>query len=655
MTQQKKREVTLSNILTPADVLAVLKQAMIALGMLTILSGVIFVWTREEAWLVFLRNSLIGFFIGLGLIPLITRGKTVLAAYLTLTIFGGLFIGIAWDGAGVRGLAYSMLVLVVIGSGLFLGRQTGFFAALIFTLAGVVLVLASNANLLVNESRPTTNISALLLNSVIFLIAAYMIRIALDQVERALTKAQHEVDERIAAEQEIQRLNLELEKRVSERTEELNASLELYRLRADEISLLHKLSNSLAMGSDLYETLFMLKSEIFELFPVDAFYVGIYHEQTDLIEYPIFFYKGIASQAISRKLKNNPGLSGAVIFKNETLYLPDLMAETSQEAYRPVNDQQLVLHTFLGIPLVSRDKVIGLLSVQSRKINAYTQEQIQLVENIARQAALAVDKAALLDELQHELQERKKLISELEAKNAELEQFTYTVSHDLRSPLVTIKGFLGLLEKDIKDNHADRVSADFKRIGNAADKMDALLADLLELSRVGQVSQAPEKIDLNVVIQDALNTVEARISAKNVRVKVLPGLPIIYTDPTRLREVFENLFDNAVKYMGNQTSPEITVGLRNDTEELILFVQDNGMGIEPKYQENVFGLFNKLNPSSEGTGVGLAIVKRIIETQGGNIWVESEGTGKGSTFCFTIPNQIGFGDQTPPTHSLGLL
>ena len=126
MTQQKKREVTLSNILTPADVLAVLKQAMIALGMLTILSGVIFVWTREEAWLVFLRNSLIGFFIGLGLIPLITRGKTVLAAYLTLTIFGGLFIVIAFDGAGVRGLAYSMLVLVVIGSGLFLGRQTGF-------------------------------------------------------------------------------------------------------------------------------------------------------------------------------------------------------------------------------------------------------------------------------------------------------------------------------------------------------------------------------------------------------------------------------------------------------------------------------------------------------------------------------------------------
>lgn len=655
MTQQKKREITLSNILTPADVFTVLKQAMIALSVLTILSAVLFVWTREEAWLAFLRNSLISFVLVLGLIQLIKRGKTVLVAYLTLTMFGGLFIGMAWDGAGVRGLAYSMLVLVVIGSGLFLGRQTGFIAAVIFTLAGAVLVLASNADLLVNESRPTTNLSALLLNSVIFLIAAYMIRIALDQVERALAKAQHEVDERIAAEHEIQRLNLELEKRVSERTEELNASLELYRLRADEISLLHKLSNSLAMGSDLYETLFMLKSEIFELFPVDAFYVGIYHEQTDLIEYPIFFYKGFASQAIPRKLKDSPGLSGAVIFKNETLYLPDLMAETSQEIYHPVNDQQLVLHTFLGIPLVSRDKVIGLLSVQSGKVNAYTQEQIQLVENIARQAALAVDKAALLDELQHELQERKKLISELEAKNAELEQFTYTVSHDLRSPLVTIKGFLGLLEKDIKDNNADRVAADFKRIGSAADKMDSLLADLLELSRVGQVSQTPEKIDLKVLIQDALNTVEARLNARNVHVKVMPGLPIIYTDPTRLREVFENLFDNAVKYMGDQTSPEITVGLRGDAEELILFVQDNGMGIEPKYQENVFGLFNKLNPSSEGTGVGLAIVKRIIETQGGTIWVESEGAGKGSTFCFTIPNQIGLGEQTPPTHSLGLL
>ncbi len=655
MPSKENKTFRLTDILEQSDVLIILTRAVFFLAILAGISAFLFFINQEDAWGVFLRNSLIALSISLALIWLIKAGQISLAAYLTLGFFGIFLLGVAWDGAGVRGLAYNLLVLVVIGSGLFIGRQAGYVTAILAIFAGIAFVLASNMGLLVNETRLITNLSALLLNSVIFLIAAYMIRIALDQVERALARAQHEVDERITAEREVQRLNLELEKRVSERTEELNASLELYRLRADEISLLHKLSNSLAMGSDLYETLFMLKSEIFDLFPVDAFYVGIYHEETDIINYPIFFYKGLASQAVSRKLRESPGLSGAVILRNKTLYLPDLMAETSQEVYRPVNDQSLVLHTFLGVPLVSRDKVIGLLSVQSGKVNAYSQEQIQLVENIARQAALAVDKAALLDELQHELLERKKLILELESKNSELEQFTYTVSHDLRSPLVTIKGFLGLLEKDIKENHADRVAADFKRIGNAADKMDALLADLLELSRVGRVSQTPEKIDLKALIQDALNTVESRMSARNVQVEIMPGLPMIYADSIRLREVFENLFDNAVKYMGDQPNAEIKIGVRDADEEPVIFVQDNGMGIEPKYQENIFGLFNKLNPNSEGTGVGLAIVKRIIETQGGNIWVESEGAGKGSTFCFTIPSQLGFGEQSPPSHSLGLL
>jgi PAS domain S-box-containing protein len=233
--------------------------------------------------------------------------------------------------------------------------------------------------------------------------------------------------------------------------------------------------------------------------------------------------------------------------------------------------------------------------------------------------------------------EHEKLIKELESRNAELERFTYTVSHDLRNPLVTIKGFVGMLEKDLHESREDKVASDLRRIENAADKMQSLLADLLELSRVGRITNPPEEVNLAEVIKEAIETLDARLRSKNVIVHCSLDLPTVYGDRIRLREVFENLLDNAAKYMGNQPNPMIGIDSRVDDGETVFFVKDNGIGIEPQYQKKIFGLFDKLNPTSEGTGIGLALIKRIIEVHGGRIWVESEGLGTGSTFCFTIP------------------
>ncbi len=243
-------------------------------------------------------------------------------------------------------------------------------------------------------------------------------------------------------------------------------------------------------------------------------------------------------------------------------------------------------------------------------------------------------------ELENVIQQRIKAEQEISVLNqrlqgqvAELERFTYTVSHDLRSPIVTIKGFLGMLRKDLEHNHLDKVQSDFQRIANAADKMDELLSELLELSRVGRITNPPEPVELFQLAQETIEILDARIHSKNVVVQVASDLPRVYGDRVRLREVFENLIDNAAKYMGNQEAPLIEIAVRNDN---VIFVKDNGMGIEPSYTTKIFGLFEKLNPTSEGTGIGLALVKRIIEVHGGTIWVESDGFGKGSTFCFTL-------------------
>jgi signal transduction histidine kinase len=233
--------------------------------------------------------------------------------------------------------------------------------------------------------------------------------------------------------------------------------------------------------------------------------------------------------------------------------------------------------------------------------------------------------------------ELKRINEQLEHKVAELERFTYTVSHELKNPVVTIKGFLGSVENDIRSGNYEKAQKDFRRITNATDNLNNTLSDLLKLSRIGNITPSFEEFSLFDLIHEVVKVLEEKLRSKNITINISPTLPIIYCDRARLGEVFENLIDNAAKYMGDQSTPHIEIGQRPEKDP-IFYVKDNGMGIEPQFQTRIFGLFEKLNTTSEGTGIGLAIVKRSIETRGGRVWVESDGLGKGSTFCFTIPD-----------------
>ena len=230
--------------------------------------------------------------------------------------------------------------------------------------------------------------------------------------------------------------------------------------------------------------------------------------------------------------------------------------------------------------------------------------------------------------------EREALIRELEAKNAELERFAYTVSHDLKSPLITIRGFLGFVEQDAAAGNLERVRSDLGRIGDAVEKMQRLLNELLELSRVGRVIGPRQRVPLAPLVREAAQRVAG---VESVEVILAPELPVVEGDRVRLLEVFENLLANAVKFMGGQAAPRIEVGVRPGAEPVV-YVADNGVGIAPAFHQKVFGLFERLDHGIEGTGVGLAIVKRIVEFHGGRIWVESDGVpGQGSRFCLVLP------------------
>ncbi|WP_186767369.1 sensor histidine kinase [Blastopirellula retiformator] len=238
-------------------------------------------------------------------------------------------------------------------------------------------------------------------------------------------------------------------------------------------------------------------------------------------------------------------------------------------------------------------------------------------------------------------QERERLIRQLELKNDELERFTYTISHELRSPLVTLSGFVGLLQEDLQRDDADAVDADCGEIMTAVRKMDALLDNLLELSRLGRVCNPHEAIPLHELVEESLTLLQSRIESAGIEVVVKDPLPIIGGDRVRWQQVFQNLLENAVKYR-SPASPRIEVGaITGKNRPPTIYVQDNGIGIEPKFHQRVFGLFEKLDPRSEGTGVGLALVQRIVELQGGRIWLDSPGKGKGSTFYIVLASDGG--------------
>lgn len=232
--------------------------------------------------------------------------------------------------------------------------------------------------------------------------------------------------------------------------------------------------------------------------------------------------------------------------------------------------------------------------------------------------------------------EREALIRELEAKNSELERFTYTVSHDLRSPLITVTGFLSQVEEAAARGDMASVREDLDRVRRATRKMDLLLRDLLELSRVGHVLSAPAAVPFEALARDAVDLLGGRLKERGVVVGIEPNLPVVYGDRARLLEVVQNLLDNAAKFTGDQKAPRIRIGARDDHGETVVFIEDNGMGIDPSHHERIFGLFDKLDPKAEGTGVGLTLVRRIVELHGGRIWVESSGEG-GTTFCLSLP------------------
>jgi PAS domain S-box-containing protein len=251
---------------------------------------------------------------------------------------------------------------------------------------------------------------------------------------------------------------------------------------------------------------------------------------------------------------------------------------------------------------------------------------------------------ARMDQMEAEIyrssQEVQSANAQLRALNQELEAFSYSVSHDLRSPLRHIDGYVEMLAKNAGDNLNDKAKRYLNIIAESAGRMGQLIDDLLLFSRMGRTEMQRTTVNLEEIVQDTIKSLQPDTADRAVDWKTGP-LPLVQGDPSMLKQVFANLLSNAVKYTRGRERAIIELGVSSQTdEETVLFVRDNGAGFDMKYADKLFGVFQRLHRTEEyeGTGVGLANVRRIINRHGGRVWAEAA-VNQGATFYFTLKNQ----------------
>jgi signal transduction histidine kinase len=226
---------------------------------------------------------------------------------------------------------------------------------------------------------------------------------------------------------------------------------------------------------------------------------------------------------------------------------------------------------------------------------------------------------------------------ELRHSNEELEQFVYTVSHDLKSPVVTSMGFIGIIRKLAGQGKYEQAVAKLDRVASANERMSQLIRDLLELSRVGRMDMEKKLLDLNELLSNFAESQSIRLQSAGLSLLIASDLPVIYANESRVLQVFENILSNALKYAHNEAGGRLEIDAAGDEDRWYIFCKDNGPGIPLEFHEKIFGLFYRLDANAEGTGVGLAVVKKIMKSHGGDIQVAPQTEGEGAVFRLTFP------------------
>lgn len=344
-----------------------------------------------------------------------------------------------------------------------------------------------------------------------------------------------------------------------------------------------------------------------------------------------------------RRVKAEPSLKGVPVILVTTLSDPGdvirgLECCADNFILKPYEAQYLLGR--VQFVLVNREMhqsehmTMGVEIVFNGNRHFITADRLQMLNLLLSTYEAAIQRNKELTRAHEDL---KALNGKLELANKELEAFSYSVSHDLRAPLRHIAGFAGLLEQSVAGKLNPKEQGHLKTIIDSATQMGRLIDDLLDFSRMGRVEVQRTVVDLNMLVPEVVRSLGPELRERKITWKVGP-LPQVRADPAMMRQVLVNLLANAIKYTRTRPAAEIVVSAQSNPTEHVISVRDNGVGFEMKYADKLFGVFQRLHRAEEfeGTGVGLANVRRIVSRHGGRTWAESK-LGEGATFFFTLP------------------
>jgi signal transduction histidine kinase len=430
--------------------------------------------------------------------------------------------------------------------------------------------------------------------------------------------------------------------------------------RNEQLGTLNLINTAILSLRDLNGVLMEVLARMKEILPLDVFYVALYDADTDRLYYPLV-YDSDVFWAVPPGPFAAEGWLGKVLQHGETLLInrtPEEIERLQNATDAPrIGNTSRVSASMLAAPLKVGARQIGVMSVQSYSLNAYEPEQLEFLALASLQVAVAIDNARLYESLQVELAERQKAEAALSELNAELEQrvqdrtaqveaamhelesFSYSVSHDLRAPLRAIDGYSRFLMEDYASRLDDEGLLFLENVRKAAQRMGVLIDDLLNLSRVSRLELRLQPVSLSDLAADIGQVMRSREPNRPIHIEIQPDLTVI-GDAHLLRLVLENLMENAWKFTSREPEPSIEFGVQEGDDGRAFYVRDNGAGFDMRYAAKLFKPFSRLHgvEEFEGTGIGLANVRRVIDRHGGRVWAEAA-LGQGACFYFTIPDQ----------------
>jgi signal transduction histidine kinase len=303
------------------------------------------------------------------------------------------------------------------------------------------------------------------------------------------------------------------------------------------------------------------------------------------------------------------------------------------------------VEVYMVMPMIASGELIGAVSFGGAR-GPFPAEQVSIAREVATQLAIAVTQARLYERLKHHAEDLEQRVrertTELEAANAELDAFSYSVSHDLRAPLRAVDGYARMLEEDYGERFDSEATRMLGAVRANSQRMSQLIDDLLAFSRLGREALQTRPVQLDELVKQVIDETRSENGGRNVEFK-LGELGTVDADPSLLKQALANLLRNAVKFTANKDPAIVEIGCRGENggaQVKTYYVKDNGVGFDMKYYDRLFGVFQRLHSAAEypGTGVGLAIVQRIIHRHAGTIWADAT-PGEGATFSFTLRRQ----------------